>query len=69
MKDLRNKVNVCATTKELELLVDNYRAIYKEGTKGHKQLRHLNDTFWYIDLNTLEKQKNNLLRLLDFYGY
>lgn len=66
MNNLRQQVEQAKTSEELETIVN---AIPKQENGHRTELNGvLLDCFWYIDLDTVEKQKTFLLKRIDFYS-
>lgn len=60
METLKEKIENAKSTEDLNLIVESL------GLKS-KIARILDDTFWYIDLNTFEKQQEFMLKKLTQY--
>jgi len=64
-QELVTKIENASTTAELETIVESI-PLQKNGHRT-AMARHLDDTFWYINLDNVQKQKDNLLRILKSY--
>ena len=60
METLKEKIENAKSTEDLNLIVESL------GLQS-KIARILDDTFWYIDLNTFEKQQEFMLKKLSQY--
>jgi len=60
MKTLKTQIENAKSTQDLNLIVESLGL-------QNKIARILDDTFWYIDLNTFEKQQQFMLKKLEQY--
>lgn len=65
MTTLKNQIENAKTSQELEMVINS---IEKQENGNKTQIaRHLDDAFWYVELNDVSKQKNWMIKILNFY--
>ena len=67
MTTLQSRISGSKTIEELQLICNNAEPKQENGEKT-SFARRLNDVFWYIDLNTLDKKKAKALSICESYS-
>ena len=66
MKNLAFRISEAVSTEELRKVLNEEPK--QENGEAKRVIRHLQDVFWYLELNTIDKKKDFCLKVCNSYS-